>query len=269
MSLKARIRNIAKSKGVAAQVVLQNYMFERFLERVSLSEYKDKFILKGGMLIAAIVGLETRSTMDLDASIRAYPLNENNIKTVINQICSVYVNDDVIFKYIKVEPIREDDIYGGFRVFLEAVYETIITPLTVDFTSGDVITPQAVKYIFTGIFDKSKQIELWSYNIETILAEKVETILRRGVFNTRVRDFYDVYILSKTQKFDIDIYRQALNATVEHREMAEKVKNVEEIIASIESSDELRASWSKYQREYSYAKDISFEMIIEEIKKLI
>ena len=176
MSLKAKIRNIAKTKGVSAQVILQNYFFERFLDRLSRSEYQKKFILKGGLLIAAMAGLDARSTMDMDATIRSLPLDEEHIKTAINNICSISSDDGIIFQITGITFIREDDEYGGFRISLNAIYEKINTPLSIDITTGDVITPKPVKRIFKSIFDNTNQYKLWAYNTETILAEKVETM---------------------------------------------------------------------------------------------
>ena len=201
MSLKGRINNYAKSRGIAAQVVLQNYMFERFLDRLSNSGYRDKFVIKGGMLIAAIVGLDTRSTMDLDTTLLNYPLTEKTVEETINEICRIDMKDDVSFQLISIKPIRRDDHYGGFCVRIDAVYDMIVTPLSIDISTGDVITPSAIEYEFSGIFDEKVRIRLWGYNIETVLAEKMETILSRGIFNTRPRDFYDIYILVKTQKY--------------------------------------------------------------------
>ena len=212
MSLKAKIKNLAKKKDMSAQVVLQNYMFERFLERMSKSYYKSKFILKGGMLIAAIVGLDNRATMDMDATLKGYPLNKESLVKAINDICSIDVFDDFTFSFIKVEQIREDDEYGGYRVSIESVYDTIITLLQIDVTTGDVITPKEVLYKLKKIFDEGT-INVWAYNIETVLAEKYETILRRGEFNTRPRDFYDIYILSKTQEFDKALFNKAVIET--------------------------------------------------------
>ena len=154
MSLKGRINNYAKSNNIAAQVVLQNYMFERFLARLSISDYSEKFVLKGGMLIAAIVGLDTRSTMDLDTTIRNLPLTEEKITEAISIICEIDMEDDVSFLFKSIRPIREDDIYGGYRVRLDAIYDTILTPLSIDISTGDVITPSAIKYEFSGIFDE-------------------------------------------------------------------------------------------------------------------
>lgn len=269
MSLKAKIRNIAKANAVSAQVVLQNYFFERFLDRLSRSEYREMFILKGGLLIAAMTGLDTRSTMDMDATVCSLPLDEQHIKNAINAVCAVSTDDEITFQITEIIFIREDDEYGGFRTSLNAAYENINTPLSIDITTGDVITPKPVKRLFKSIFYESEHFELWTYNTETILAEKIETILRRSVSNTRPRDFYDVYIITKTQSFDHGIFHQALSATSAHRGTTEKVSNVSEIVKSIEESPMLKKQWEKYQREYSYAKDISFDDLTKSIKDLI
>lgn len=269
MSLKGRIKKYAKSNNIAAQVVLQNYMFECFLARLSLSEYRDKFVVKGGMLIAAIVGLDTRTTMDLDTTLRNLPLTEEKISEVINTICEIDMKDDVVFTVKSIEPIRKDDIYGGYCVRLDAVYDTIVTPLSIDVSTGDVITPGAVKYEFSGIFDEDIRISLWGYNIETIIAEKVETILRRGVFTTRPRDYYDVYILGTMQKYDKETCKEALKATAEHRGSAEQISNVESILKQISESNDLKDMWKKYQKKFAYASDISYENVLKVLKKIV
>lgn len=269
MSLKGRIRNYAKSNNIAAQVVLQNYMFERFLERLSVSEYNEKFVVKGGMLIAAIVGLDTRSTMDLDTTLRNLPLTEDQILSALHSICQIDLNDDVSFEIKAVTPIRKDDIYGGYCVRLDAIYDTIVTPLSVDVSTGDIITPSAVKYEFRGIFDENVKIDLWGYNIETVIAEKMETILSRGVFSTRPRDFYDAYILSTTQTYDKNLFKEALRATATHRGSMEKISDVNRIIEQISSNADLKDMWGKYQKKFIYAQDISYEMIIEAIRNIM
>jgi len=269
MSLKAKIRNIAKAKGVSAQVVLQNYFFERFLDRLSQSEYREKFILKGGLLIAAMTGLDARSTMDMDATIQSFPLDEEHIKIAINTICTVPLDDDITFQITGITFIREDDEYGGFRISLNAIYEIINTPLSIDITSGDVITPKPVKRLFKSLLNSANQYELWAYNSETILAEKIETILRRSVGNTRPRDFYDVYLITKTQNFDHNVFYRALSATSAHRGTTEKISNFSEILEAIEKSQILRNQWEKYKREYSYARDIKFEDTIKVIRDLV
>ena len=269
MSLKGRIKNYAKSNNIAAQVVLQNYMFECFLARLSVSEHHEKFVVKGGMLIAAIVGLDTRSTMDLDTTLRNLPLTEEKISDAINTICEIDMKDDVVFTVKSIEPIRKDDIYGGYCVRLDAVYDTIITPLSIDVSTGDVITPDAVKYEFSGIFDEDIRISLWGYNIETVIAEKVETILRRGVFTTRPRDYYDVYILGTTQEYDKKIYKEALKATAEHRGSTEQISDVVGILKQISESDDLKDMWRKYQQKFTYASDISYENVLEVLKRIV
>jgi len=269
MSLKGRIKNYAKSNNIAAQVVLQNYMFERFLARLSVSGYSEKFVVKGGMLIAAIVGLDTRSTMDLDTTLRNLPLTEEKITEAVETICKIDMKDDVIFTVKSIEPIRKDDIYGGYSVRLDAVYDTIVTPLSIDVSTGDVITPDAVKYEFSGIFDEDIRIRLWGYNIETVIAEKVETILRRGVFSTRPRDYYDVYILETTQEYDKEIYKEALKATAEHRGSIEQISDVEGILKQISESGDLKDMWRKYQKKFSYASDISYEDVLEVLRKIV
>lgn len=269
MSLKGKIKNYAKSNNIAAQVVLQNYMFERFLERLSKSEYQEKFVVKGGMLIAALVGLDTRSTMDLDTTLRNLPLTKEQITEALTSVCSLDLDDDVFFEIKSVEPIRKDDVYGGYCVRLDAKYDTIITPLSIDISTGDIITPDAVKYEFTGIFDDGIRILLWGYNIETIMAEKIETILSRGVFTTRPRDFYDVYILGTTQEFDTRVLKDALRATAIHRGSIDQIADVEGIIKQLSASEDLKNMWSKYQKKFTYATDISYDSIIRVLMMLL
>lgn len=264
MSLKAKIRNIAKQKNLPAQVILQNYMFERLLVRLAKSEYKDKFVLKGGMLVAAIVGLDNRATMDLDTTLKNLPLTPEKIKTALGEICDIPCEDEVSFEISNIAPIN-----GGYRVMIKAKYGTLLTPLSIDVSTGDAITPKAVEFTFHEIFDEDKSFSLWAYNIETVLAEKVETILRRTVFNTRPRDFYDAYILATTQKFDKSIFKEALQATAEHRGTTEQISNVDLILKNISESKELRAAWDKYRKQFAYAENISYESVLAELQKLI
>ena len=269
MSLKARIRNIARQKNIPAQVILQNYMFERLLVRLSASDYKEKFVLKGGMLVAAIVGLDNRATMDMDTTLKNLPLTPEAIRSALEDICDIAFDDGVVFEIRTISPIREDDIYGGYRVMLNAKFDTLLTPLSIDVSTGDAITPHAVQYNFSEIFDDEKSYELWAYNIETVMAEKVETILRRGVFNTRPRDFYDTYILTTTQKFDNAVFADALSATAKHRGTTEQIADVPSILYNIEESPELKTMWDKYRKQFSYAKDITYEQIMDSIKTLL
>jgi len=269
MSLKARIRNIAKMKNIPAQVILQNYMFERLLVRLSNSGYKDKFILKGGVLVAAIIGIDNRATMDLDTTLKNLPLTPEVIREALIQICGVPVDDGIAFEIGAILPIREDDIYGGYRVSLNTRFDTMLTPLTIDISTGDVITPDAVQYDFYELFDDSKSFSLWAYNIETVMAEKVETILRRGVFSTRPRDFYDVYSLASTQKYNPELFTEALRATSEHRGTAEQITDTMEILKDIGDSKALQDMWEKYRNQFSYAKDISYKMIEDKLTDIL
>ena len=269
MSLKAKIRNIAKQKNIPAQVILQNYMFERLLIRLSASEYKEKFVLKGGMLVAAIVGLDNRATMDMDATLKNLPLTPEAIRSALEDVCDIAFDDGVMFEIGTISPIREDDIYGGYRVMLNARFDALLTPLSIDVSTGDAITPHAVPYSFSEIFDDEKSYELWAYNIETVMAEKVETILRRGVFNTRPRDFYDAYILTTTQKFDKAVFADALKATANHRGTAQQIEDVSSILRNIEESPELKTMWDKYRKQFAYAKDITYEQIMNSVKTLL
>ena len=269
MSLKAKIRNIAKQKNIPAQVILQNYMFERLLVRLSASEYKEKFVLKGGMLVTAIVGLDNRATMDMDTTLKNLPLTPEAIRNALETVCGITYDDGVSFEIGTISPIREDDIYGGYRVMLNARFDTMITPLSIDVSTGDAITPHAVQYNFYEIFDEKKSYELWAYNIETVMAEKVETILRRGVFNTRPRDFYDAYILSTTQKFDKAVFTDALQATAAHRGTAQQIADVPAILYNIEESPELKTMWDKYRKQFAYAADIEYDQIMTVLKTLL
>ena len=268
MSLKGKIKNYAKSKSIAAQVVLQNYMFERFLARLSMSDYREKFVVKGGMLIAAIVGLDTRSTMDLDTTLRNLPLTEEKVMEAVENICKITLGDDVIFEVKSIAPIRKDDRYGGFCVRLDAIYDTIVTPLSIDVSTGDVITPEAVEYEFSGIFDEEIRIKMWGYNIESVMAEKVETILSRGIFNTRPRDFYDVYILGTTQRYDKKIFLKALEATAIHRGRREQIIDKTGIIEKLSASEELIQMWEKYRKKFSYASEIQYADVMDVLIKM-
>ena len=237
--------------------------------RLAASAYKDKFVLKGGMLVAAIVGLDNRATMDLDTTLKNLPLTPEAIRSALEQVSAVPFDDGVAFELGKISPIREDDIYGGYRVMLNAHFDTLITPLSIDVSTGDAITPHAVQYQFSAIFDDEKSYELWAYNIETVMAEKVETILRRGVFNTRPRDFYDAYILATTQKFDKAVFAEALNATAAHRGTARQIADVPAILRNIESSRELKAMWEKYRKQFAYAAHIEYSQIMDVLKTSI
>jgi predicted nucleotidyltransferase component of viral defense system len=263
MQLKDKIKNLALKNHIPAQAVLQNFMLERLLERISLSKYKDMVVLKGGMLIASMVGIKSRTTMDMDATLRGYPLSEETIREALSEICAIELDDEVTLVLDHVVPIRDDDKYGGYRVAIIARYESINIPLKIDITTGDIITPAAIRYAFRSNFE-NKMIEVWAYPIETILAEKAETIIRRSVLNTRPRDFYDVYILMKTQRQAIkkEIFTTALNATSEKRGSLSALQDKELILRTIQSDAIMRQRWDRYCKENYYAKGIEFDEVI-------
>jgi predicted nucleotidyltransferase component of viral defense system len=263
MQLKDKIKNLALKNHIPAQAVLQNFMLERLLERISISQYKETFVLKGGMLIASMVGINNRTTMDMDATLRGYPLSEETIREVFSEICAIPLEDEVILTLDHILPIREEDEYGGYRVAIVARYESINTPLKIDITTGDVITPDAIRYAFHSNFE-DKLIQVWAYNIETILAEKVETILRRSVLNTRPRDFYDVYIIAKTKRKAIKkkVFITALNATSEKRGSLSTLQDKETILRTIQSDTIMRQRWERYSKENYYATGIAFDDVI-------
>ena len=264
MQLKAKIKNLALKNHIPAQAVLQNFMMERLLERISISKYKDMFILKGGMLVASLVGINSRTTMDMDATLRGYPLSEETLQEALSEICTIQLNDKVTLALDHIVPIRGEDEYGGYRVALIAKYESINTPLKIDITTGDAITPEAVRYAFHSNFE-NKRFEVWAYNIETIMAEKIETILRRSVLNTRPRDFYDVYILMKTQRRAINkkIFTAALNATSQKRMSLAALQEKEKILKTIQTDEVMRQRWMRYCKDNYYAKGIEFDEVIE------
>ena len=270
MQLKAFINKMASEKNITPQLVLQNYMIERLVERISLSPYRNNFILKGGFLIGTIIGIDSRPTMDLDTTIRGFTLTHEAIERIFREICCIYVEDDVSFDVLSVSDIRDGDDYPGVRVSLKAEYLPISVPLTVDITTGDVLTPDAIEYSFALLFDDRK-ISVPTYNLETILGEKLETILSRNVASTRLRDFYDVYILYSLRKdnYDRNRLRTALEATAEKRGSKESIYEYKEILEEIRRSDFLRKQWNSYIRKYNYANGILFDEVCQQIHSVL
>ena len=258
--MKAIIKNIAKNKNISAALVLQNYMLERFLERVSLSRYHDNYIIKGGFLIASMVGLDSRATMDMDATIKGYPVNEGAIRKMVEDIIAVPVEDAIHFCLKSVREIREGDEYTGYRVALTADYEKMAVPLKLDITTGDKITPREIEYSYK-LMMEDRSIRVLAYNLSTILAEKLETVVSRGNQNTRPRDYYDIYILSKLQakNIDVDSLKAALSATTAKRGSSELMMQYAEIMRTVKSSDVMKRQWDNYRKDFDYAAGIEFE----------
>ena len=269
MQLKGIIKNMADKTGIKANALLQNYMLERLLERISVSEYKWKFILKGGMLISAIVGLDSRTTMDMDVTIKGVDFSKENLLSIFERILKVPIPDGVKFILRGIEEIREESEYGGYRISIEIAYETVVVPLKIDISTGDIITPKEVLYSFDLLFEDRK-IEILAYNLETVLAEKFETIISRGILNTRARDFYDIYILTTLQEKNInkDDFKNALTSTATKRETLEKINDSLSIIEEIKEDKTIQGIWKAYTKRFVYANDIAFEESIAALIKL-
>ena len=269
--LKDLIRNLSKKKSADAQILMRNYMMERFLERISLSEYKNQFILKGGMLVAAMVGLDARATMDLDATIKGTNVSVEDVEMIISQIISIPLDDGVSFRIKRISEIMEEADYPGVLVSMETKFDGVITPLKIDISTGDIITPREIKYNFNLMLE-NRTIEVWAYNLETVLAEKLETVISRNVTNTRMRDFYDIYILQKLygEQLSKDVLWDALVATAKKRETLEQIEteDIDEVFDEIQSSSVMENLWKAYQRNYSYSADIPWHTIMKSIRTL-
>ena len=267
MQLKAKINSKSKELNIPPQIVLQNYLMECFLERLSKSEYSNRFIIKGGVLISSLVGLSNRTTMDIDTTVKNITLNEIEIKKIISYICNTENEDDFVFKLDRVEPIREDDEYEGFRAFIFADYEKIHNSMTIDITTGDSIYPKEILHSFSKMFD-SENISLFSYPIETVLAEKLETILSRNITTTRPRDFYDVYVLN-TKSMNQQNLKTALEMTCKHRGTEKVLAQMQEIISAIRESENLKDQWQKYKKKMPCASEIDFSQTVDKIEALL
>lgn len=260
MQLNAVIKNLAKEKHISAQLVMQNFMLERLLERISVSKYQQNFILKGGFLIAAMVGLDTRATMDMDATIKGLSVNEDTICHMFDEICKIELDDDVTFTFRNIGKIREGDEYSGYRISLSANYPPMAVPLKLDITTGDKITPREIEYEFKLLLE-DRSISVLAYNLETILAEKLETVISRGDQNTRPRDYYDIYILAKLQSSNIEpeALKAALDATAKKRGSEEVIKEYRKIMNMVRNSEVMLRQWENYRKDFEYADGIAFE----------
>ncbi|MDD3926629.1 MAG: nucleotidyl transferase AbiEii/AbiGii toxin family protein [bacterium] len=267
--LKALIRNLSKEKRIEAHILMRNYMLERFLERVSLSPYKHNFILKGGMLVSAMVGIDARATMDMDATIRGYNLTEGTLRQVLEAILAVSIDDEVQMTIKSIGLIHEESQYGGLRVSIETLFDGVRTPLKIDITTGDKITPKEITYKFELMFEK-RSIDILAYNLETVLAEKLDTAIARGITNTRMRDFYDIHILQKlySDAIDYDDLEAALLITSNERGTSALLPEWESIISEVSNDKGLQSLWKDYQRKFSYAADISWDEIVSSLNLL-
>ena len=268
-SFKAKIKNISKDKGIPAQQVQQHYLIEQVLKLISTSSYRDFFIVKGGYLIGQMIGLDKRTTMDLDVTLKGTEMSRENLIHIFEEIlCSK--TDGFSFSVDKLEPIRQDDEYGGFSLKLNATFDTLKEVVFIDITTGDKITPREITYSMNSIFT-NESIKIWTYNLETVLAEKLATIISRGLASTRPRDRYDLFTLYKLRKEEInlEVLKNALENTAEKRKSKDAIYNWEEQVRGIEISDYQKELWIRYQRQFKYAKDISFDNSVQVIREIM
>lgn len=267
MQIKDKIRNITKTKNIDFNVVLRLYMYDRFIERLAVSKYRDNFILKGGFYLSILFSVENRSTMDIDTTFRNGDFNENVIKTIIEEIIALDINDNANLKLTKILLIRDEDEYGGFRVELIVELDNMREKFHIDIATGDPITPQAIMYNYTSILG-DKNISLWAYNIETVLAEKIETILSRVEANSRIRDYYDIYLIYTRdwENINKNHFRKALEKTFLKREYSGDINRTIEII---KGSKVLRSNWYDYSKKNDYASGIKYEDIMECLEIII
>ena len=268
--IKGRIKSVAKQNNADARTLMRIYMMERFLERLAQSEYRDNFIIKGGILVTAMIGVAHRSTMDIDTSMKNLNLSAEDALRVVNQVKDIDLDDGVSFEVKDVSNIMDEMEYPGIRVTMNANVGRLITPLKIDISTGDVITPRAIEFNYDLLLE-DRSISLWSYNLETILAEKLQTVLARGILNTRMRDFYDIRMLLDTYEDKVNkaVLKDAFAATCKKRGTDNLQEQAEEIVKIIEADEQIQVLWRAYQKKYSYAAEIDYASVIRGVRKLM
>lgn len=262
-SLMDKANNLARQNKITTNEILQNYMFERILERLSVSKYKHNFILKGGLLLSSIMGIDTRTTMDMDTCIKGINLTDDELYNVLNEILSIEVNDGVKFVIRNAKPIREDDDYGGLKYNLLALFDNLRVNLSIDIATGDIITPGEIEYDYKMLFEDRK-LKIMTYNIETIIAEKFQTIISRGILNSRMKDYYDLYYLVTKKEYTKENLQLAIEKTFAMRNT--EIESIDKVILEIDKSDFIRELWLGYCNKHQYARNIEFSTIIKCIK---
>lgn len=270
MQVKDKLKNIAIKRNLDFNTLLRLYLYDRFIERLAVSKYRDNFILKGGFYLSTLFGLESRFTKDIDTAIKDANFTKENVEKMIKSIIAIDINDGALISFIEIGNIREDNQYGGFRAILNVKVDTIRENFQIDIATGDPITPKPIVYKYCPILGDS-YVDVWSYNIETVIAEKLETILRRAEANSRIRDYYDLYLIYTKGWNDIKIddLRKAIYKTFEKRNYH---GNIEETVAILKDSEIIKNRWNSYKKKYEYANDIDYEGImkcVEEIIKVI
>ena len=264
-SLMDKARNLAQKYNITTNEVLQNYMFERILERLSISKYRNNFILKGGLLLSSIMGIDIRTTMDMDTCIKGIVLTDEELYQVLNEILSIDVGDDVKFEIKNSNPIREEDDYGGLRYNIVALFDNIRVNLSIDIATGDLITPREIEYDYKMMLE-DRNLKIITYNIETIIAEKYQTVIARGVLNSRMKDYYDLYYLLTYKEFSREKLKEAIVNTFNKRET--DLNNTNLVLKEIQKSEFTKDLWVAYAKKHSYTKDVKFEDIITSIRKI-
>ena len=265
--LKDLIRNLSKEVGIEAHVLIRKYMMERFLERVSSSKYNGSFILKGGMLVAAFVGVEARATMDIDTTIKGIPVTIVDMERTITEISNIDLDDNVKFRIKKVSEIMDEAEYSGIRFSMDAVLDGAVIPLKIDISTGDVITPREIAYSYKLMFE-DRTIPIMTYPIETVFAEKLETVISRSITNTRMRDFYDIHILLKSQNINADILALALERTAKKRGNFNLLDNAESVLKIVKSDEDMKRLWDIYQKKFKYAGEYTWDEVIHSVREL-
>ncbi len=267
MQVKDKLKNIAVKKNIEFNTLLRLYMYDRFIERLAVSKYRDNFILKGGFYLSTLFGLESRSTKDIDTAIKDTNFTKENVEEMIKSIISIDINDGALINFMEISNIREEDQYGGFRVVLNVKVDIIRETFQIDIATGDPITPKPIVYKYRSILGNS-YVNVWSYNIETVIAEKLETILRRAEANSRIRDYYDLYLIYTKGWNDvkIDDLRKAVDKTFKKRNYN---GNIEEAIAILKDSEIIKNRWDSYKKKYEYANDIDYDEIMKCIEEIV
>lgn len=265
--LKDLIRNLSKEVGIEVYVLIRKYMMERFLERVSSSKYNGSFILKGGMLVAAFVGVEARATMDIDTTIKGIPVTMVDMERAITEISNIDLEDNVKFRIKKVSEIMDEAEYSGIRFSMDALLDGAVIPLKIDISTGDVITPREIAYSYKLMFE-DRTIPIMTYPIETVLAEKLETVISRSITNTRMRDFYDIHILLKSQNINADILALALERTAKKRGNFNLLENAESVLKIVKSDEDMKRLWNIYQKKFKYAGEYTWDEVIHSVREL-
>lgn len=267
--LKGSIRSMAEKKNLRAQEVLQMFFFERILERLAASKYRDNFILKGGLLISSMIGIHERTTMDMDTTVRGLPMEEDKIVAILKEILAIDVDDGIEFLWQSIEPIRDEDAYNNFRIHLKAQYGKISSPMKIDVTTGDAITPAAVQYDYPLLFE-DRSVPVMAYTLETVLAEKYETVIRRNIGTTRARDFYDLYTLYHSRKDEIrpEVLKSALLHTAKKRNSMEDMQEWRDILRDIREEPPLYRLWENYTAENKYVGTLAFHEVLDVVDEI-